>query len=47
MIWADIRSVVKKLNSELSDIIDEINPTKSFKIYRATYSFGSEYVKDG
>lgn len=45
--WDDIREEVKTVNSKLADIIDSINPDKSFTLFRASYAFGEEILKYG
>lgn len=45
--WEDVRDDFHRLNKELAEVIDDLNPPKSFRLYKAKYCFGSEYLKYG
>lgn len=45
--WEDVRTSVKKVNPELAEIIDRINPDKRYPLIKASYRFGDLIVKDG
>lgn len=45
--WKDIRDQVAKKNAELARIIDELNPTAEYTIFKASYPFGCEILKNG
>ena len=46
--WRDYRDDVTKLNPGLAEIIDEIDPESSHRIYRVTYSYGDRiYERPG
>jgi len=45
--WADARDDIRRLNSELADIIDDLDPSNDLRLYRAKYSYGSEHLKYG
>lgn len=46
--WRDYRDDVTKLNPRLAEIIDEIDPESSHRIYRVTYSYGDRiYERPG
>lgn len=44
--WSQARKVLCGLNKELTDIIDELNPSKRHVIYKVRYPYGSEIVKN-
>lgn len=39
--WSEVRSSVIEVSPELAKIIDQINPGKKFKLYKAKYPFGA------
>ncbi len=45
--WGEVRNGVKKVNSELCQIIDKLNPSKKLKLIKASYPFGNLIIKDG
>jgi ribosomal protein S27AE len=45
--WDSVRQDVIKLNPELADIIDAINPGKKYKLYKAIYNYGELIVDEG
>ncbi len=45
--WHDIRTEVKAVNPKLTAIIDDISPDSSYKIFKASYAFGEEMLKEG
>ena len=47
VLWQDIRSQVREVNSELADIIDQLNPDKRYPFIRADYKFGDLIVEKG
>ena len=44
--WKDIRSDVLKINKELAEIIDAINPSDDYKFVKASYLYGDVYIKN-
>lgn len=47
LTWNDIRQEVKKVNQGLADIIDNLSPDDSYKIYKVSYPFGSMIFNRG
>lgn len=47
LTWAEARDDVIKVNPELAAIIDQISPSKSFKLIKASYAYGDLIVDDG
>lgn len=45
--WSQVREQVKALDSNLAEIIDELNPDGSHHFYKFDYPFGTEIVKKG
>ena len=45
--WDDVRDTVKSLQPELGTLIDNLNPDKSFRLYKVSYPFGSPIVHQG
>lgn len=45
--WDKIRNDVKKVNPELCQIIDKLDPSKKLKLIKASYTFGDLIIKDG
>ena len=45
--WHDIRHELNTVNPKLTSIIDELNPNHKYTLFKATYSFGSEIIKEG
>jgi hypothetical protein len=45
--WQDVRDEVGLVNKELRDIIDAINPDKTYKLVKIKYSFGDLIIKEG
>jgi len=45
--WKDIRADVATINKNLFDIIEEINPSEQYSLYKACYSFGTKIVDKG
>lgn len=45
--WKQVRSEVSKVNPELAHIIDELDPPKSYTLFKADYYFGNELLKQG
>lgn len=45
--WEDVRSTIKSLNPVLFKIIDKISPNKKFPLYKATYPYGYQILKNG
>jgi hypothetical protein len=45
--WQDIRAEFNAVNPKLTAIIDEISPDPSYKIFKASYAFGEEMLKNG
>jgi len=45
--WLDVNEQVRKVNSKLATVIDDLNVDPSFTFYKGTYSFGEEIIKKG
>ncbi len=45
--WKDVRLEVAKLNPELAEIIDKIDPGPECTLFKASYPFGGEILKNG
>lgn len=45
--WKDIRTEVAAVNKDLFNIIEEINPSEQYSLYKASYSFGTKIVDKG
>lgn len=45
--WEKASSILRPLNSELANIIDEISPGKEYKLYKARYNFGAKIIDKG
>lgn len=45
--WKDVRTEVKKVNKGLFSIIEEIDPSSEYTLFKATYPFGAEILKNG
>ncbi len=45
--WKDVRGEVFSKNPELASIIDEISPSSEYTLFKASYPFGSEILKNG
>ncbi|HVV69637.1 MAG TPA: hypothetical protein VG895_00550 [Patescibacteria group bacterium] len=47
LLWKDVRKDVAQKNSILAKIIDELNPSSEYTLFKARYHFGSEILKNG
>ena len=45
--WAEVRAEVEKANPELTKLIDQLNPNKTYKLIKARYLFGDLIVENG
>ena len=45
--WKDVRTEFAKKNSELARIIDEIDPSSEYTLFKVNYPFGSEILRGG
>ncbi len=45
--WCDVRDEVNLVNSELANICDQINPDKTFFLYKIRYPYGAKIVDKG
>lgn len=45
--WESIRGKLNKVNPELAQIIDDISPNKSYKLYQANYPYAENIFKNG
>jgi len=43
--WSDVRTQVKKLNPNLTEIIDRLDPP--YPLYKAPFPFGAEFIRQG
>lgn len=46
-VWQQIRNQVIQTNPELAKIIDEIDPDKSYKLFRVYYPYGTKIINEG
>jgi len=47
LTWQDVRTKVARVNPIFAKIVDDLNPSKEFGLYKARYPFGSEILKHG
>lgn len=47
ILWQDAKNDLTKVNSELAQIIDEINPGKDLSFLRISYAFGDHILETG
>jgi hypothetical protein len=47
MNWQEARDQVHNVDKQLAELIDKIDPDKSFKLIKAIYSYGDLVIKDG
>jgi len=47
LTWAELRSKVAKINSDLTGILDRINPPSNFYLYVVSYRYGDLIMKNG
>ena len=47
ILWCDIRNEVRKINIELANICDNINPDKKYPLYKIKYPYGAKIVDNG
>ncbi len=45
--WKDVRADVLKVNKELGEIIDDIDPNDNYKLIKPTYLYGDIFVRNG
>ncbi len=45
--WREIRTEFKKINPQLAQIIDEIDPNDEFALYKVRYHWGDYILKNG
>lgn len=45
--WEEASSILRPLNAELVDIIDQLSPDNEYKLYKAKYHFGSKIIDNG
>jgi hypothetical protein len=45
--WQDVRKDIEKVNPKLTAIIDDISPDSSYKMFKASYAFGEEMLREG
>ncbi|HVV68175.1 MAG TPA: hypothetical protein VHE99_03935 [Gammaproteobacteria bacterium] len=45
--WHEVRHEVAKTNSTLAKIIDELDPSPEYTLFKVKYHFGSEILKNG
>lgn len=45
--WSDVRSTFARLNPQLHKIIDAISPDDSFRLYKMSYPYGSNILRNG
>lgn len=47
LTWSEARPLVKDVNPAFTEVVDEINPPHNYHLYKVSYPFGSEIVKNG
>jgi hypothetical protein len=47
LTWDEIRSEFAQKNPRLAKIIDALSPSKEYTLFKATYPYGAEIVKNG
>ncbi len=47
LTWSDVAEKVRRVNPGLSNVIDEIDPPKNWKIVKVRYAFGDEILRKG
>lgn len=47
LTWSQARSLVKRVNPLLCQVIDDINPPNNYFLYKVSYPFGANIVKNG
>lgn len=47
LTWAQVRDEVYKTNSEFARVIDDLNPNDSYTLYKVSYPYGAEILKNG
>lgn len=45
--WLEARDFLRKVNPELTSIIDELNPGREHTIFKVTYPYGDAILKEG
>lgn len=45
--WKEIKTEIAALNPQLFDIIEEINPSDDYRVYKISYPFGAKIVDKG
>jgi hypothetical protein len=47
VLWDDVKERVRSLDPKLADAIDAFNPGSAHPLFKATYPYGAEILKDG
>lgn len=47
LVWQDVRDTLINADSKLVEIIDQIAPDDTFKIYKLRYNYGQEISTKG
>lgn len=47
VFWKDVRNEVAQVNPSLSSIIDDIDPSNDYALYKASYPYGSVIIENG
>lgn len=47
LTWAQARDMVKSVNPELYQIIEEWNPSEDYKLYKVPYKYGDKIIHEG
>lgn len=47
LTWEEARPYIKKANTHLADIIDELSPGKRYRLYKACYQWGDAILEKG
>lgn len=47
LTWEQVRSDVLKVNPEFVKIVDKLNPSKEYTLFKARYPYGSEILRQG
>lgn len=45
--WSEVRNSAHSANAQLSEVIDNLNPSVEYKIYEANYQYGDLILDEG
>jgi hypothetical protein len=47
LTWRDVRNDLKLVNPTLAKIIDQLDPSPEYKLFKASFPFGKKIIQDG